>query len=453
MLKHIYYPCTQITFEMKKYLILALPIFLFLSCSQNKEPFVYKGAIHTYSHVQQVFIDATPDQSYYVYIPTTYNAEKSFPLVMCFSPKADGRTPVDSLRFAAETFGYIIAGSNEVRNNYEGNLRAVKTLLSDIQNKYLIDASRIFACGFSGGARLATSLGAQGLVKGVISCSASPGNTQFLFPIPWYGIGGKADFNYNEMTSFHPKDAMKSNYITTFHNKGHEWPDSSFLYDGLAFLHFKSMKWGDNKIDQNQILGYQQYIETRANSLEIEKQYIDAANLIENSIVCLDELTPTDDLNQKLLEIKNSPGYQVEMVRIGELKNLDKQLMETYASAFISMDIAWWKSEIIKLEERLKTASGDTRFALLRIKGSLGIIGYMYSKRFIALNRHESDRILSVYELLEPENPDMFYFKALYAKKKGRKKEAQQYFDKALKLGLSDAKNLQVEFEQTTKTK
>src|SRR6187551_2176315 len=66
--------------------------------------------------LEKVGCEADPAQTYALYVPSTYTAEKLWPVIYCFDPGARGRTPVERLQAAAEKYGYIVAGSNNSRN-------------------------------------------------------------------------------------------------------------------------------------------------------------------------------------------------------------------------------------------------------------------------------------------------------------------------------------------------
>jgi hypothetical protein len=57
-----------------------------------------------------------PGQSYALFLPSQYTPEKRWPIVYAFDPGARGSVPVESMKEAAERYGYILMGSNHSRN-------------------------------------------------------------------------------------------------------------------------------------------------------------------------------------------------------------------------------------------------------------------------------------------------------------------------------------------------
>jgi hypothetical protein len=59
---------------------------------------------------------ATAGQSYALYLPSTYQPGRRWPVLFVFDPGARGANGVQHFQAAAEQFGYIVACSNNSRN-------------------------------------------------------------------------------------------------------------------------------------------------------------------------------------------------------------------------------------------------------------------------------------------------------------------------------------------------
>ncbi|MCX6568028.1 MAG: alpha/beta hydrolase, partial [Candidatus Aminicenantes bacterium] len=74
-----------------------------------------------------------------------------------FDPGARGAAGVEAFRGAAETYGWILAGSN---NSTNGPMResaaAAWAVWADALKRLPLDERRVYASGFSGGARVAS---------------------------------------------------------------------------------------------------------------------------------------------------------------------------------------------------------------------------------------------------------------------------------------------------------
>ena len=63
-------------------------------------------------------VPAVDDQAqrFALYLPSTFRADRSWPLILAFDAGGRGRRAVERYQAAAERYGYIVAGSNNSRN-------------------------------------------------------------------------------------------------------------------------------------------------------------------------------------------------------------------------------------------------------------------------------------------------------------------------------------------------
>src|SRR5690348_15294041 len=104
----------------------------------------------------RVVTAADPQQSYALYLPSRYTPSKRWPVIFAFDPAGRGRAPVELFRAAAESRGYIVAGSNNSRNGPgRPQMAAVAAMVGDVEQRFSVDPQRLYAAGFSGAARVA----------------------------------------------------------------------------------------------------------------------------------------------------------------------------------------------------------------------------------------------------------------------------------------------------------
>src|SRR5438105_4945707 len=124
--------------------------------------------------IADVKCSGDPSQSYALYLPSNYSDDRGWSLILAFDPGARGQAPVERFRTAAETYGYIVAGSNNSRNSsWQASSDAIRAVSADIGNRFRIDEKRVYTAGLSGGARVAmeVALGTD-RIAGVIASSA-----------------------------------------------------------------------------------------------------------------------------------------------------------------------------------------------------------------------------------------------------------------------------------------
>ncbi|WP_431215405.1 hypothetical protein ACQ86N_12320 [Puia sp. P3] len=109
-----------------------------------------------------VVCKADPAQSYALYIPVKGNAA-AMPVVYFFDPHGSGSLPLNKYRQLAETYGFILVGSNNSKNgnDWSATEKVWQSLATDTKSRLKIDAGRVYTCGFSGGAKVASFVAIQ----------------------------------------------------------------------------------------------------------------------------------------------------------------------------------------------------------------------------------------------------------------------------------------------------
>lgn len=196
--------------------------------------------------LNEVKCASDPSQSYALYLPSNYSADRTWPLILAFAPMAHGRFPVERLHEAAEKYGYIVAGSNNSRNgDWKSSLAAIRAMPADVTARFSVDTKRVYTAGFSGGARVAMHVAeSSGKIAGVIACSAGfpdgHAHKSALFPI--YATVGTEDFNYLEMREL-DRTLTTPHRLVIFEGT-HDWLPASLGDDALAWLEFQTVNSG-----------------------------------------------------------------------------------------------------------------------------------------------------------------------------------------------------------------
>lgn len=201
--------------------------------------------------IENVVCQADPGQSYALYLPSAFDPGKKWPILFLFDPGARGAAAVEAFRAAAETYGWVLAGSN---NSTNGPMResagAAWAVWVDALKRLSFDERRVYAAGFSGGARVA-SVFPQVInrpIAGVIGCGAGLSSgikPEDLKAAAFYGLTGLADFNYGEMKNldlaFDPSGVP---HRFLFFEGVHDWPDQAFCARAVGWMEVMAMKGG-----------------------------------------------------------------------------------------------------------------------------------------------------------------------------------------------------------------
>ncbi len=206
--------------------------------------------------LEQVTCAKNPEQTYALYVPSNYTAEKEWPVIFCFDPGAHGLEPVQRLRAAAEKYGYVVAGSRNSRNGpWADNVVAIQAMIGDVDAHLHLDNRRVYTAGLSGGARVATQLALAGMAKGVIACSAgfpqSEAGIPPSIPFVFFGTAGTEDFNYHELWRLDGElDDRRATHRIVIFEGGHEWAPASWLSEAVLWLDLNEMRVGTRPRDE-----------------------------------------------------------------------------------------------------------------------------------------------------------------------------------------------------------
>lgn len=194
---------------------------------------------------------ADPSQSYALYLPSQYRADRAWPLLMAFHPSGRGRDIADIYREVAEEYGYIIVASNNSRNGpWEPSLAAAQAMTRDVGERLSIDPARFYMTGFSGGARVAMQLAlTSGKIAGVIASGAGfpDGQPRREVGFDVAGTAGNEDFNYLELRAI-DRELTSPHRVFTFHG-GHRLPTPEAVRGAIEWLELRAMARGSRPKD------------------------------------------------------------------------------------------------------------------------------------------------------------------------------------------------------------
>lgn len=190
--------------------------------------------------IERVEVTGNERHSYALYLPSNYAPERKWPLLVCLDPGARGKVPVERFAAAAEKHGFIVVGSNNSRNGPMAvSAEAIMVLTEELPRRFAIDENRRFACGLSGGSRVALSWAQAANLNGVVANAAAfgPGGLPKQRPFAIYAVAGRDDFNYHELYAM-ALDLGQRGWPVRFaeFEGGHEWLPAPQAEEALQFL-------------------------------------------------------------------------------------------------------------------------------------------------------------------------------------------------------------------------
>jgi hypothetical protein len=396
-------------------------------------------------NISRVECKEDTSHSYYIAIPDDFDTTENYPLVIAFDPQGDGNLAVRSMIGGAKHLGYIIAGSNVIRNGYENAEYAINILTGDILNRYPVNKDRMYAAGFSGGGRYAQILSQINInIKAIISMGAgftlNP-SQPLRNNVPMLFIVGDEDFNYLEiMNSKEPLKLLGLRYyILEFHGK-HEWPDHEIMDEALLWFEFDNCRRDKSRRNDPVIKTYKRKINENADRFILDQKVFSACKEYEKGIAFLTGLTNTRSLVNDMNHCKELPDYRNASEKMNKSLILESRLQQGYVSALNLKDTLWWGHEIRKLNQEIDQTEDLFRLpAYRRVKSFISMAAYSLSNQSIkADDLPRAEKITEIYQVIDPGNPDAYYFRALYYSKTDQFKMAGQLFKKAVDRGFRD---------------
>jgi hypothetical protein len=389
---------------------------------------------------------------YKIYIPAHSTDCHELPLVLIIDPHAEASNALAEFIRGAKKYKFILVASATLKNNYPDFAHTINLLLDDIRLKYPVSQS-VYIAGFSGGARMALNYAQYMPVDGVIACGALASREQIsAINCPVFAIAGLGDFNFIETAQyiFKPEEAPANLRLEITENV-HTWPSDILLCDILGYLHVTDQhgsSWNNQKRQLKQFASEQKIF---IDSLKEGGDLLNAS-LTARNLVMIKGINKQENFALSQYEIESSVEYKAELDQLKESIRFELAVRNAYNSALQSNDSAWWAKEISSLMSKIDEDKDYFRsMAYQRIKGFIGIMCYTLSSNSLRLNDlKNTERILSIYRLAEPENSDMLYFYALYYERINEPDKAIEYLSHAIKAGYSDITRIAEDFSETT---
>jgi len=415
--------------------------------------------------VDKVACQANPAESYALFLPSNYSADKKWPILYAFDPGARGKIPVSLFKDAAEQYGYIVVGSNNSRNSEPAGA-IINNLLLDTHARFSIDERRVYATGFSGGARLACLLGSRsgGSVAGVIACSggfpAGITPTQST-PFVLFGTAGTEDFNFQEMKQLNRTlDSMGIANTLAIFEGDHAWPPQELAVKALEWMEIQAMKAGRREKDDVLIDRLLPRKVESARASQAAGKIYDAYVAYQSLVVEFRGLRDVTEYEQTATGLRNSKAVK-EAIKYEEgQKNKERQLTEQFvvlvgklndpndpfsAAANYQLAIA-----NLKRDAEAKIDSGNRRVSR-RVLQQLLVA--FYEQATLLYQQKNYSAMAGKLELareIRPEAPGLLYNLAVAYALSGRKRKALDTLEKAVASGFTDLAKMKADDDLTT---
>ncbi len=293
-------------------------------------------ALDTGVVILKVVCSERPDQSYALYLPKNYAADRRWPIVYVFDPGARGRVPVEIMKDAAERSGFIVAGSNNSRNGpWKLASDAAQAMMKDVQARLAIDSQRLYFAGFSGGARVAATVAqlcqcaAGVLLSGAGFRPSSPPSREANFPV--FSAVGTYDFNFPEMVRLQAKlESLSIPHFFRQFDGPHQWAPSSVMDEAFKWFRLLAMKEGREPREDSFVAAQERLAEERALSLETSGDLYSAWKEYRQAVNTFAGLADGTSLRARVQALENNKvvreGPKKEEAEFEEQRQLTREI-------------------------------------------------------------------------------------------------------------------------------
>ena len=437
-------------------------LLLFLACSSGQDHGKENSSTDTVTTAKENFpagqvIDRIENrndasQSYALYLPASYSAGKTYPVVYAFDPAGTGKLPVSLYKALAEKYGYILIGSNNIKNGltWSETKTIADQLARDASTRFSIDTSRIYLLGFSGGGRVAHGIAVSSpSITGAISCGASApagGSKDPRKDHYFIALVGNRDLNYSEVKKYDLVDMAGHNVkhaLVTFDGK-HEWPPLEVMNEAFLWMELNEMRKHPAAKNEALIAASFSPLPLQLDSLLKSGHSYEAFLLAKKTINFYEGLANLSPFFDAYKSLSRDPEIDRRLKKEEATWKQEERLKQEYAKPAELESPEWWKKEVASIEKKIKTGKDrDESLMHARILEYLSL--FMYSQVNSALSQNNfpaAERYARIYVTVDPDNPEAYYLSAVIAAMKSEGTQALAFLDAAVKHGFRDAGRL-----------
>jgi dienelactone hydrolase/Flp pilus assembly protein TadD len=409
--------------------------------------------------VPSVSCEAETSKSYALYLPSAYDPELEWPLILAFDPSGSGLRPVEVLEAAAERYGYIVAGSNDSRNytSWEFKFAAAAAVWRDVAGRFSIDPERVYTAGFSGGARLATEVALEtGAVAGAFAIGGSFRKRETIersIPFVILGASGTRDMNHREMQRVHARlleRELPTRHLT--YDGPHAWAPADVCMAAVEWFEIQAIRRELLPRDPARLAALYEAAIRAARSLEDPYASLTTYEQITRDF---DGLVDLADVRTALERLRADPAVERERKRHRRWTRHEDRWRNRLAAQMRKMeatveDAAGRPNELRTMRRMLDGIAkdkgsmdrprSDTAHRLVAFVATVG-----FERAVVAARNGEHEQAALFYEIALQADPESERLRVLLAGvyvRQGRFDRALRTLEEAVALGFADADRL-----------
>lgn len=390
--------------------------------------------------------------SYALYIPAHTN--ETLPVIYFFDPHADGELPLTKYKSLADKYGFIFIGSNNSKNgtDWQTTENIWQAISNDTQQRLAINTNRIYTCGFSGGAKVASYIAINhNQVKGVIANGAGlPDNTQpFNYNFSFTAITGEGDMNMTDLEAINNAfDKTLTKHSIIYFGGKHEWAPESTMNTALQGLQLNAMRTAI--IPKNDSL-ISVFVAQNKKSIEdaiAKNQLINASRLCKTAISFLQDISPRIEwFKTQQTNLQNNVSYQKQLQVQQELFVTEQNMKQHFSQQFEQANANYWFATIEDLQSKANFRS-DEGAMYQRLLAYLSLAFYSITNQLLNNNQNiDAQYFDELYKMADAANTEAWYFSAIIKARNNDAKGTENDLQKAVSLGFNDISRMESQHE------
>ncbi len=338
---------------------------------------VEKGVV-----IPKVICKEVPEQSYALYLPSFYDPETDWPVIIAFDPQAQGSVPVELFHELAERYGYIVVGSNNSRDHaWKSSTSAVDAIWLDLKERFKPDPFRLYLCGFSGATEAISKIGfltkkpaALLMCGGVFDGEVDVDET---LPFAVVTLVGQLDYHLEDARDL--DERLTKLNISHHHIEGdyeHQWPNRHDLDQAIAWLELRAQVEGlQNKAHPMAEERLRTYLE----SYESNGRYLQAEGLA-HSLLRLHASKYWSSKSQHIDELDLAKPEKKSRKRVSSIespiqRSIDRRIEKLQKMKItdksMQRELEWWKALSLTVSSHVDPALPETKQMVARIHDRL----------------------------------------------------------------------------------
>jgi len=413
-----------------------------------------KGAV-----VDSLPIGDSIAESFAMYLPRNYSADKDWPIVFIFDDEGRGINVARLFSTSAEDQGYLLVASNNIskKDSLLANLEIGSRLVESVLLNFPIDENRMYTAGLNEGALVASALPVVfAKIKGVLVVEDVWLNKDLLVDNnkkrSIVGFASHKSDSYNNLNeSFNLYKIIDYNPLIYNYDDENNWPSVKLISHGLGSFTLKAMLDGNQTKDVeliNRLFASElETAESWRRQLSFYKTF-ELLELMRDKYKYFDKKSEIRDLQK---EIRRESLYKEQRSQYNSAKITEQNLRyqypilledDLYTSNF--ENIGWWVQQFKEIDSLKKSKI----VAELEVGNRLENYLQTYTKkRFEELKATNAgiDSLILISILrtvFDKENPEGYFSIISLSSQDGDYYTALLYLEDLLKTGYNNLEQL-----------